>query len=454
MAKDSTKIQLPEREMPRQWYNITADLPKPLDPPISPATGKPVTPDELHAIFPMGLIEQEVSSKQYIDIPEEILHIYRLWRPSPLFRARRLEAALGTPATIYYKHEGVSPAGSHKLNTAVAQAYFNKKEGVKKLSTETGAGQWGSALALAGNFFGIDVHVYMVRVSYEQKPYRKFMMETWGAKVTPSPSNITNSGREILKQDPESPGSLGIAISEAVEEAAQSKDTNYSLGSVLNHVCLHQTIIGLETLKQFEMVDDYPDVVIGCVGGGSNFSGLAFPFVRDKINGKDINIIAVEPSACPTLTKGIYTYDFGDVAKLTPIMPMYTLGHSFIPPSIHAGGLRYHGMSPLVSYLYHEGLISAMALQQNECFEAAILFSKTEGIIPAPESSHAIRAAIIEAQKAKEEGKKKTIVFNLSGHGHFDLASYDKFLSGQLEDYDYPRELIDKALHDLPKVGK
>ncbi len=454
MAKDSTKIQLPEREMPRQWYNITADLPKPLDPPISPATGKPVTPDELHAIFPMGLIEQEVSSKQYIDIPEEILHIYRLWRPSPLFRARRLEAALGTPATIYYKHEGVSPAGSHKLNTAVAQAYFNKKEGVKKLSTETGAGQWGSALALAGNFFGIDVHVYMVRVSYEQKPYRKFMMETWGAKVTPSPSNITNSGREILKQDPESPGSLGIAISEAVEEAAQSKDTNYSLGSVLNHVCLHQTIIGLETLKQFEMVDDYPDVVIGCVGGGSNFSGLAFPFVRDKINGKDINIIAVEPSACPTLTKGIYTYDFGDVAKLTPIMPMYTLGHSFIPPSIHAGGLRYHGMSPLVSYLYHEGLISAMALHQNECFEAAILFSKTEGIIPAPESSHAIRAAIIEAQKAKEEGKKKTIVFNLSGHGHFDLASYDKFLSGQLEDYDYPRELIDTALHDLPKVGK
>ena len=380
MAKDSTKIQLPEREMPRQWYNITADLPKPLDPPISPATGKPVTPDELHAIFPMGLIEQEVSPKQYIDIPEEILHIYRLWRPSPLFRARRLEAALGTPATIYYKYEGVSPAGSHKLNTAVAQAYYNKKEGVKKLSTETGAGQWGSALALAGNFFGIDVHVYMVRVSYEQKPYRKFMMETWGAKVTPSPSNITNSGREILKQDPESPGSLGIAISEAVEEAAQSKDTNYSLGSVLNHVCLHQTIIGLETLKQFEMVDDYPDVVIGCVGGGSNFSGLAFPFVRDKINGKDINIIAVEPSACPTLTKGIYTYDFGDVAKLTPIMPMYTLGHSFIPPSIHAGGLRYHGMAPIICHLLNLGLVEARAVHQLETFQAGVDFARSEGI--------------------------------------------------------------------------
>lgn len=453
MAKDSTKIQLPEKEMPRQWYNILADLPKPLDPPMSPATGKPVTPEELRAIFPMGLIEQEMSPKPYIDIPEDVLNIYRLWRPAPLFRARRLEAALDTPAHIYYKYEGVSPAGSHKLNTAVAQAYYNKKEGINKLASETGAGQWGSALALAGNFFGIEVHVYMVRISYEQKPYRKLMMETWGASVTPSPSTLTNSGREILKQNPESPGSLGIAISEAVEEAAQNKGVNYSLGSVLNHVCLHQTIIGLETIKQFEMADDYPDVVIGCIGGGSNFAGIAFPFVRDKINGKNVEIIAVEPTACPTLTKGIYAYDFGDVAKLTPILPMYTLGHSFIPPSIHAGGLRYHGMSPIVSFLYREKLINAVALHQKECFESAILFSKTEGIIPAPESSHAIRAAVIEAQKAKEEGKQKTIVFNLSGHGHFDLPSYDKFISGSLEDYEYPVELIDKALHDLPKPG-
>lgn len=452
MAKESTKILLPEKEMPKKWYNILPDLPRPLNPPMNPMTGKPATPDDLHAIFPMGLIMQEVSSDHYIDIPDEILDIYRLWRPSPLFRARRLEEKLGTPAKIYYKYEGVSPAGSHKLNTAVAQAYFNKKEGVTKIATETGAGQWGSALALACNFFGMQVHVYMVKVSYEQKPYRKFMMETWGGSVTPSPSNLTNAGRSILEKDPNSPGSLGIAISEAVEEAATHDDVNYSLGSVLNHVCLHQTIIGLETQKQLDLVDDYPDVVIGCVGGGSNFAGISFPYVRDKMNGKKIKIIAVEPTACPTLTKGKFIYDYGDVTKLAPIVEMYTLGHTFIPPSIHAGGLRYHGMSPIVSLLYHEGIIDAVAVPQNACFEAAILFSRTEGIIPAPEASHAIRVAIDEALKAKEEGKEKTIVFNLSGHGHFDLASYDLYLSNKLEDYEYPKELIDTALKDVPVV--
>jgi tryptophan synthase beta chain len=452
MPHESTKILLPEKEMPRQWYNIIPDLPRPLSPPVSPATGKAITPDELNAIFPMGLIMQEVSQDSYIDIPEEILNIYRLWRPSPLVRARRLEEAIGTPAKIYYKNEGVSPAGSHKLNTAVAQAYYNKKEGINKLSTETGAGQWGSALSLACNFFDMKVHVYMVRVSHDQKPYRKFMMETWGGTVTPSPSPLTNVGREILAKDPGNPGNLGIAISEAVEEAATNKDTNYSLGSVLNHVCMHQTIIGLETRKQLELVGDYPDVVIACVGGGSNFSGIAFPFVRDKINGKNIKILAVEPSACPTLTKGRFVYDYGDEAKMAPIVEMYTLGHTFMPPSIHAGGLRYHGMSPLVSLLYHEKVIDAVSVAQKGCFEAAVLFSRTEGIIPAPESSHAIRAAIDEAMKAKEEGQQKTIVFNLSGHGHFDLASYDMYFSGKLDDYEYPAKLIEEALTDLPKV--
>ncbi len=452
MPKDSTKILLPETAMPRKWYNILPDLPRPLNPPANPQTGEPMKPEELGAIFPMGLIEQEVSSQNEVDIPEEILNIYRLWRPSPLFRARRLEEALGTPAKIYYKYEGVSPAGSHKLNTAVAQAYYNKKEGINKLSTETGAGQWGSALSLACNFFNMKVHVYMVRVSYDQKPYRKFMMETWGGTVTPSPSELTNSGREILKITPDNPGSLGIAISEAVEEAATSDDTNYSLGSVLNHVCLHQTIIGEETKKQLALVDDYPDVIIGCAGGGSNFAGISFPFVRDKINGKDIKIVAVEPLACPTLTKGKYAYDYGDVAKMAPIVEMFTLGHTFIPPKIHSGGLRYHGMSPIVSLLHKEGIIDAEALHQNECFEAAILFSRTEGIIPAPEASHAIKAAINEAITAREEGKEKTIVFNLSGHGHFDLSSYDLYLAQNLEDYEYPQELIEKALQDLPEV--
>jgi tryptophan synthase beta chain len=453
MPKESYKILLSEKDMPRQWYNIIPDLPKPLNPPISPMTGKPATPDELHAIFPIGLLQQEMSPDRYIDIPEEILDIYRLWRPSPLFRARRLEEKLKTPARIYYKYEGVSPAGSHKLNTAVPQAYYNMKEGVKKIATETGAGQWGSALSLACDMFGIELQVFMVKVSYEQKPYRKFMMETWGAKVVPSPSNLTNTGREILAKDPDNPGSLGIAISEAVEVAATNKDINYALGSVLNHVCMHQTIIGQETKKQLAMVDDYPDVVIGCVGGGSNFAGMAFPFVQDKINGKKVKLLAVEPSACPSLTKGRFTYDYGDEAKMAPIVEMYTLGHSFMPPSIHAGGLRYHGMSPLVSLLKHEGIIDAVSVAQLGCFEAAILFSRTEGIIPAPESSHAIKAGIDEAIRAKEEGKEKTIVINLSGHGHFDLASYDMYLSGKLSDYEYPKKLIEDALKNLPKVS-
>lgn len=453
MPKESTKIVLSEKEMPTQWYNIIPELPGPLKPPISPVSGKPMTADELGEIFPMALLGQAMSQESYIDIPEEILNIYKLWRPSPLYRARRLEEKLKTPAKIFYKYEGVAPAGSHKLNTAVAQAYYNKKEGINILTTETGAGQWGSALALAANFFDIKLHVYMVKVSYEQKPYRKHMIETWGAQVDPSPTNLTNVGRSILEKDPQNPGNLGIAISEAVEEAATSKDKNYSLGSVLDFVLLHQTIVGLETQKQLELVDEYPDVVIGCVGGGSNFGGFALPFVRDKINGKKVDFIAVEPAACPTLTKGSFVFDYGDVAKMAPIVEMYTLGHSFMPPKIHAGGLRYHGMAPIVSYLYNEGIIDALSLHQKECFEAAVLFSKAEGIIPAPETAHAVRATLIEAEKAKEEGKEKTIIFNLSGHGHFDLASYDLYLNNKLEDYDYPEEKIKEALMDLPQVS-
>ncbi|MDY6967311.1 MAG: TrpB-like pyridoxal phosphate-dependent enzyme [Spirochaetota bacterium] len=453
MPKESTKIVLSEKEMPTQWYNIIPELPGPLKPPISPVSGKPMTADELGEIFPMALLGQAMSQESYIDIPEEILNIYKLWRPSPLYRARRLEEKLKTPAKIFYKYEGVAPAGSHKLNTAVAQAYYNKKEGINILTTETGAGQWGSALALAANFFDIKLHVYMVKVSYEQKPYRKHMIETWGAQVDPSPTNLTNVGRSILEKDPHNPGNLGIAISEAVEEAATSKDKNYSLGSVLDFVLLHQTIVGLETQKQLELVDEYPDVVIGCVGGGSNFGGFALPFVRDKINGKKVDFIAVEPAACPTLTKGSFVFDYGDVAKMAPIVEMYTLGHSFMPPKIHAGGLRYHGMAPIVSYLYNEGIIDALSLHQKECFEAAVLFSKAEGIIPAPETAHAVRATLIEAEKAKEEGKEKTIIFNLSGHGHFDLASYDLYLNNKLEDYDYPEEKIKEALMDLPQVS-
>jgi len=450
---EQVKYLLSEQEIPRKWYNLQADLPYPVAPYIHPVTGKPIGPDDLLPIFPLPLIEQEVSRQRWIDIPEEVLDIYCLWRPTPLVRARRLEEILKTPAKIYYKNEGVSPAGSHKPNTAIAQAYYNKLAGKKRLATETGAGQWGSALALAGKFMGIEVTVYMVRVSYEQKPYRRLMMETWGATVYPSPSDKTSFGRKVLKENPNTLGTLGLAISEAVEDAFTHEDTNYSLGSVLNHVCLHQTIIGEEILAQFKKLGEYPDIVIGCVGGGSNFAGSAFPFIRDKINGKKVDIIAVEPAACPTLTKGIYTYDFGDMAQTTPIMLMFTLGHTFEPPGIHAGGLRYHGMSPLVSLVVKEGLVEARSCFQNPVFDAAVLFANSEGIIPAPESAHAIRIAIDEAIKAREEKKKKIILFNLSGHGFFDLSSYDRYYSGKLENFEYPDENIKKALDDLPKVG-
>lgn len=451
---DATKILLSESEMPRQWYNIAADLQNPPLPPLHPATKQPIGPDDLAPLFPMSLILQEVSQDRWIDIPEEILNIYRLWRPSPLYRAYRLEKALGTPAKIYYKNEGVSPAGSHKPNTAIAQAYYNKEAGVKRITTETGAGQWGSALSLACNFFGIECKVYMVRVSYEQKPFRRSMIQTWGAQIIPSPSTETNAGRKILAENPDSPGSLGIAISEAVEEAAGREDTKYSLGSVLNHVLMHQTIIGLEAQKQMKLVNEYPDVIIGCVGGGSNFAGLAFPFLRDKISGKQIDVIAVEPTACPTLTRGPYAYDFGDNAQLTPLVAMHTLGHGFVPPPIHSGGLRYHGMGPLVSQVVKEGLVEARAYHQNSTFDAAVQFARSEGIIVAPETSHAVKATIDEALKAKEEGKEKTILFNLSGHGHFDMAAYDAYFANKLTDYALPQEEIDRALEmikDFPK---
>jgi len=450
-----TKVLLSEKEMPTQWYNIQADLPKPLPPVLHPGTGKPVTPDDLLPLFPMALILQEVSQDRFIDIPEEIQDVYKIWRPTPLVRAKRWEKVLGTPAKIYYKWEGVSPAGSHKPNTAVAQAYFNKKEGIKRLTTETGAGQWGSALAFACNLFGIECKVYMVRVSYDQKPYRRLMMETWGAKCIASPSTETKAGRDILDQDPNSSGSLGIAISEAVEEAAQREDTKYSLGSVLNHVMLHQTVIGLETKKQMEKAGEYPDVIIGCVGGGSNFAGFALPFVRDKIkDGKKTKVVAVEPMACPSLTKGLYRYDFGDTAGTTPLIKMFTLGHNFMPPPIHSGGLRYHGMSPIVSHLYDLGLVEAKAVFQKPVFEAAVGFARAEGHIPAPETAHAIRAAMDEAIQCKKSGESKTIVFNASGHGHFDLGSYQKYFSGQLEDYEYPEEKVHEAQEHLPKVPK
>lgn len=428
----STKILLEESELPRAWYNIQADLPNPLDPPLNPATKEPVGPGDLGVIFPMDLILQEVSTERYIPIPDEILDVYTLWRPTPLIRARRLEQALGTPARIYYKNEGVSPPGSHKPNTAVAQAYYNKKAGIKRLTTETGAGQWGSALSFACNIFGLECVVYMVKVSYEQKPYRRSMMETWGAKVIPSPSDKTNAGRGILQKDSESPGSLGIAISEAVEDAASRGDTNYSLGSVLNHVLLHQTVIGLEAQKQLEKASDYPDVVIGCHGGGSNLGGIALPFVRDKINGKDVRIVAVEPTACPSLTEGRLDYDFGDTAGLTPLLKMYTLGHDFVPSPIHAGGLRYHGAAPIISRLVADGLIEARAYDQKAVFDAAVQFARAEGIIPAPETAHAIRAAIDEAVRSKEEGVQRTILFNLSGHGHFDMSAYDGYFAGKM----------------------
>ncbi|HTF99433.1 MAG TPA: TrpB-like pyridoxal phosphate-dependent enzyme [Nitrospirota bacterium] len=449
-----TKILLSDKDIPTKWYNIMADMPNLPKPPLHPATRQPVGPDDLKPIFPMDLILQEVSQERWIDIPEEVLDIYTLWRPSPLFRAHRLEKALGTPAKIYYKYEGVSPAGSHKPNTAIPQAYYNKKAGIKRIATETGAGQWGSSMALAGKLFGLDVTVYMVKVSFSQKPYRRMMMETWGATVHASPSTVTNTGRKILEADPTSTGSLGIAISEAVEDAATHGDTNYALGSVLNHVCLHQTVIGQEAKKQMEMAGDYPDVVIGCCGGGSNFSGIAFPFVHDKLSGKkkDLRAVAVEPTSCPTLTKGEFRYDFGDVAGMTPLLSMYTLGHDFMPAGIHAGGLRYHGDSPLVSQLCYDKIIEAKAYPQTKVFEAAVLFAGTESIIPAPESSHAVRAAIDEAIRAKEEGKQRTILFNLSGHGYLDLQAYADYREGKLYDHEHPEEDIRKALAKLPKI--
>ncbi len=426
------KITLEEHEIPTAYYNILADLPKPLDPPLHPGTKQPIGPQDLAAIFPMELIKQEVSTERFIEIPDEVRNAYAMFRPTPLFRAIELERALDTPAQIYYKYEGVSPAGSHKLNTALPQAFYNKQAGIKRLATETGAGQWGSSLSYACNFFGLACKVYMVRVSYDQKPYRRSMIRTWGGEVVASPSTDTASGRAVLQRDRNSTGSLGIAISEAVEDAAGREDTNYSLGSVLNHVLLHQTIIGLEAKQQLAKAGVYPDVVIGCVGGGSNFGGIALPFIKDKIDGKPIRAIAVEPASCPSLTKGEFRYDFGDLAGLTPLLPMYTLGHDFVPPSIHAGGLRYHGMAPIISRLYLDRLIEALAYEQEEVFEAAVLFARTEGIIPAPESAHAIKAALQEAQQAKVEGKKKVILFNLSGHGHFDMSAYDAFFSGAL----------------------
>jgi tryptophan synthase beta chain len=443
------KIFLEEKEMPTSYYNIQADLPHPLDPPLHPGTGKPIGPQDLAPLFPMELIKQEVSQERFIEIPEEVQRAYQLFRPTPLIRAFDLEKALGTPAKIYYKYEGVSPAGSHKPNTAIPQAYYNKKEGVKRLATETGAGQWGSALSLACNMFKLECKVYMVRVSYEQKPYRRSMIHVWGAEVVASPSRDTRAGRAILKKNPKSPGSLGIAISEAVEDAAGRDDTKYSLGSVLNHVLLHQTVIGQEAMKQLEKLGVYPDVIIGCVGGGSNFAGIALPFVRDRIHGKNVRAIAVEPASCPTLTRGEFRYDFGDVAKMTPLLAMHTLGHNFIPESIHAGGLRYHGMAPIVSRLMKDGLIEARAYMQNEVFEAAILFARTEGIIPAPESAHAILAAIDEAKAAKKEGTKKVILFNLSGHGHFDMSAYDAYLAGKLVNHELKKSTIQKALKEI-----
>ena len=447
-----TKILLGENQIPTHWYNVIPDLPGPPAPVLHPGTQQPVTPQDLLPLFPMQLIEQEVSPERWIKIPDPVREAYRVWRPSPLFRATRLEAALKTPAKIYYKYEGVSPAGSHKPNTAVPQAYYNKIFGTKRIATETGAGQWGTSIAMAAQMFGLECTVYMVKVSFGQKPYRKSMMQLWGAKVIASPSNLTNAGRGILAKDPDSQGSLGIAISEAVEDAATHEDTRYALGSVLNHVCLHQTVIGIEAKEQMKLAGDYPDVVIGCHGGGSNFAGIAFPFVADKAAGKNVRVLAVEPTSCPTLTKGVYAFDYGDTAKMAPIAKMYTLGHDFMPPGIHAGGLRYHGASPLVSQLVNAGIVEARAVPQLASFEAAIQFARTELIIPAPESSHAIRGAIDEALRAKEEGKERTILFNLSGHGHVDMAAYDAYFAGQLEDFEYPAEKVKESLKHLPKV--
>ncbi len=450
----TVKYLLTEDRMPTAWYNIQADLPVPPPPVLHPGTGQPIGPQDLAPLFPMALILQEVSTGRFIEIPEEVQAIYRQWRPTPLFRARRLERALDTPARIYYKYEGVSPAGSHKPNTAVAQAYYNKQEGVKRLVTETGAGQWGSSLAMAGAFFGLEVLVFMVKVSYQQKPYRRALMEAYGARVVASPSEETNAGRAILAAHPDSTGSLGIAISEAVEVAAQDPDAKYSLGSVLNHVLLHQTVIGEEALAQMELADDYPDIIVGCTGGGSNFSGISFPFIGKKLRGeRDVRVVAVEPAACPSMTRGRYAYDFGDTAKMTPLVKMHTLGHDFVPPGIHAGGLRYHGMAPLVSHLLELGVIEAINIQQLETFSAGIQFARAEGIIPAPEANHAVAGAIREALRCKEEGVSRAILFNLCGHGHFDMQAYTDYMAGKLRDYEYSEEEVAMALAGLPAVG-
>jgi tryptophan synthase beta chain len=449
-----TKFVLDEKEMPTSWYNILPDLPEPLPPVLHPGTGNPVTPDDLAPLFPMGLIMQEFSPEHYIEIPEEVQEIYRTWRPTTLYRAHRLEKALDTPAKIFYKYEGTSQAGSHKPNTAVAQAYYNKKEGIKRIASETGAGQWGSSLAFGCALFGLELKVYMVKISYNQKPYRRIMMETWGANCVPSPSPDTKAGRDMLAKDPDCPGSLGLAISEAVEDAATREDTHYSLGSVLNHVLLHQTVIGQEAMKQMEMANVYPDIIVGSIGGGSNFAGMFLPFIKDKIEGRkpDLRIINVEPTSCPTLTKGLYAYDFGDVAGMTPLLKMHTLGHEFIPPAVHAGGLRYHGMAPIICHLHKLGLVEARAVPQVATFEAGVTFARTEGIISAPETNHAIRATIDEALKCKESGESKTILLAHSGHGHFDMAAYESYLSGKLTDYEYPEEKVKKALASLPEV--
>ncbi len=451
---DQTRFLLNESDLPKYWYNINADNPVPPAPVLHPGTLEPVTPDFLSVLFPMDLILQEISTERYIEIPEEVREVYKLYRPTPLLRARRLEKALDTTAHIYYKYEGVSPAGSHKPNTAIAQAFYNKKGGTKAMTTETGAGQWGSALAFACHVFDLDLEVYMVKVSYHQKPYRRILMETYGSKVYPSPTDQTNYGRSVLAQDPDSPGSLGIAISEAVEVAATSNGVKkYGLGSVLNHVLMHQTVIGEEALKQMDLANEYPDVVIGCVGGGSNFAGIAYPFLRENLkNGKRTRLLAVEPSAAPSLTKGVYTYDYGDTARMAPVVKMHTLGHDFIPPKIHAGGLRYHGMAPSICGLYDAGHIEAVAVKQIPTFDAALQFAQAEGIIPAPESAHAIRAAIDEALDAKAKGEKRVILFNLSGHGNFDMGAYEAYLSGKLEDYDYPAEAVKEAMKHLPQV--
>jgi tryptophan synthase beta chain len=450
---EENTFYLGKKDMPQAWYNILPDLPRPLDPPLNPATKEPIGPDALAPLFPMGLIEQEVATQGEIPIPSEVLDIYALWRPTPVRRAIRLEQMLDTPAKIFYKDESVSPSGSHKLNTSVAQAFYNKKEGTKRITTETGAGQWGSALSIACKMLDIICRVYMVKVSYQQKPYRRSLMQVFGAEVIPSPSQMTKFGQQVLKDDPECNGSLGIAISEAIEDCVTSKDTKYSLGSVLNHVLLHQTIVGLEAKKQMEMTGVDPDYVIGCVGGGSNYAGLALPFMRDKLkDGKDITFIAVEPEACPTVTRGKYAYDHGDTAKMTPLLRQHTLGHIFIPPAIHAGGLRYHGMAGIISLLCSEGCMEAKAYHQNEVFENAMLFAQAQGVVPAPETSHAIAAAMDVARECKKTGEAKNILFNFSGHGYFDMAAYDAFLAGELVDYEYPQHEIEEALKCLPEM--